>query len=81
MKSMNKDKGNYLKNVLLYAIPVLRKFDTLFSGRSLSFNYSGARLEGRNTGTEGFQKLADGGTLDKDLRSKFVKHVVPLVKG
>jgi hypothetical protein len=74
------NKEDYLINAIVHAIPVLTKFNALFNERSLAFNYSGERLGGMNAGTEGLQKLVTGSTRDADLRARFIKYVVPLVK-
>jgi len=68
---------NYLTAGLYYGLLFLRKIDEVFEGRTIPFNYGTERLGSKDysIAVEGFHRLMDGSTRDKNLHRTVKKCV------
>lgn len=73
----------YIKMGLKYGLPFLKKANILFKGRSVPYNYGAARLGNKthvDISIEGFHRLFNGNTHDKELLELVQKHVIDVAE-
>jgi len=79
-----KPSRTYLSTGLRYGLPFLQKVDVVFRGRTVLFNYGIDRFKNSynpDVSSEGFQRLMNGTTKDKELYARVKKHIINKVKG